>query len=269
LKVIEYAIDEWYEPTTLVLLGDLHLGASSVNEQMVEQVSQRIKAPNTYWIDLGDSIDAINRRDPRFDPRMLPEWVELADLVDLPKAQTTRYKHYFGHSGGNCWARLYGNHEAALQKYTERDIYSELNKAIDLAPERALGYSGFIRLRFRLKVKGRVNQTWTKIIYISHGAGSGRLAGSKALKLERLPIGWEADIYVIGHTHTKMVLQKRVAALQPKKNIVEMKQMIMVNVGSYMDGLTGYPEEKLMFPQALGHVELMFYPSEKRIKVIE
>jgi hypothetical protein len=269
LKVIEHAIDEWYEPTVLVLLGDLHLGASNVDEKMIEQVSQRIKAPNTYWIDLGDSIDAINMRDPRFDPRMLPDWIELADLLDLSKAQVTRYKHYFGHSGANCWARLYGNHEASLQKHTERDIYASLNNAIDLDPNRALGYSGFIRLRFRYKSKGKVTWTWTQILYISHGAGNGRLAGAKALKLERLPIGWDADIYAIGHTHTKMVLQKRVAALQPKKNIIESKQKIMVNVGSYMDGLTGYPERKLMFPQALGHIELWFYPSEKRIKVIE
>ena len=269
MKVIEYAIDEWYEPTVLVPLGDLHLGASNVDEDLVEQVSQRIKAPNTYWLDVGDSVDAINRSDPRFDPGMLPEWVEMADLIDLPKAQVTRYKHYFGHSGENCLARLQGNHELVLQRKYERNIYNELNRAIDLKPERALGYSGFIRLRFRYRSKGKVVQTWTKVIYISHGSSSGKLAGGKALNLERLALGWEADIYIVGHSHTKLVLQKRVLGVQPKKNVLEDKQKIMINVGAFMDGTKGYAEWKGLYPQALGPVELHFLPSQKLIKVIQ
>lgn len=269
MRAVEIAIDNWQGPWSLVFLGDLHLGAANVDEGLIERVAQRLNGDNVGWVDLGDSIDAINMHDPRFDPRMLPEWVDLADLIDLPKAQVARYKHYFGKLGGNCLARLYGNHEATLQSHTERDIYAALNSTMDLQPGRALGYSGFIRLRFRDMWNDKVRNTWTQTIYISHGATGGKLAGAKALNLERLAIGWDADIYAVGHSHTKLVLQKRIAALSSRKAEIEERQKIFVNVGAYMDGLTGYPERKGLYPQALGPVELWFYPSEKRITIIQ
>jgi len=269
LKVVEHVIDNWHGPWSLVLLGDLHLGAVNVDEDLVERVAQRLNGDNVGWVDLGDSIDAINMRDPRFDPRMLPEWIDLADLVDIPKAQTERYKHYFGKLGGNCLARLYGNHEATLQKHTERDIYASLNATMKLEKERALGYSGFIRLRFRQVSGGKVANTWTQTIYVSHGATGGKLAGAKALNLERLAIGWEADIYAVGHSHTKMVLQKMVAGLATRKNVIEERQKVFINVGAFMNGLTGYPERKGLYPQALGPIELLFFPSEKRITIVQ
>lgn len=269
MKVVEHAIDEWGGPVVLVLLGDLHLGAANVREDLIEQLAQRLNGEHVYWVDIGDSIDAINMRDPRFDPRMLPEWIGLADLIDIPKAQVERYKHYFGKLGKNCLARLYGNHEMTLQKYSERDIYRALNEAVDLPPGRALGYSGFVRLRFRQMCNEKVVQTWTQTLYLSHGATGGKLAGGKALNLERLSLGWDADIYVVGHSHTKMVLQKRMIGLSPRKNEIEDRHKIMINVGAYMDGATGYAERKGMYAQAMGHVELWCYPSEKRIMIVQ
>ena len=269
MRAVEIAIDNWSGPWVLVLLGDLHLGAANVDEGLIERVAQRLNGDNVGWVDLGDSIDAINMHDPRFDPRMLPEWIDLADLIDIPKAQIARYKHYFGKLGGNCLARLYGNHEATLQSHTERDIYSELNSTMELQPGRALGYSGFIRLRFRDMYGDKVRNTWTQTVYISHGATGGKLAGAKALNLERLSLGWSADVYAVGHSHTKLVLQKRVVGLSSKKNTIENKQVIMVNVGAFIDGTMGYAERKGLYPQALGPVELMFFPSEKRITIIQ
>jgi hypothetical protein len=271
LKAIEYAIDEWYEPVILVFLGDLHLGASNVDEKLIQDVATRLAGDNVYWVDLGDSIDAINRTDPRFDPSMLPEWIGMADLTDLPRAQVSRYKHYFGRLGENCLARLYGNHEMTLQRKYERNVYGELNRAIELKPERALGYSGFIRLRFRYRrgKTNKVSESWTQTIYIHHGASNGRLAGGKALNLERLALGWEADVYAVGHSHTKLVLQKRVLGMQSKKNVIEDKQKVMINVGAFMDGSTGYAERKGLYPQSLGPVELHFLPSRKHIRVIQ
>ena len=269
MKVIEHTIEDWYGPVVLVLLGDLHLGAANVDEKLVQEVATRLTGDNVYWVDLGDSIDAINMRDPRFDPRMLPEWVDLADLIDIPKAQTIRYKHYFGKLGANCLARLYGNHEMVLQKYSERDIYTALNNAIDLPVDRALGFSGFIRLRFRRMANGKVSETWTQVIYVHHGASNGKLAGGKALNLERLSLGWSADIYAVGHSHTKLALQKVTVGVQPRKNALRYKQQIMINVGSFMDGTTGYAERKGLYPQALGPIELHFYPDREEIKIVQ
>jgi len=270
MKAVEIAIDEWFGCVHLVLVGDLHLGHSQVNEALVAQTAKRLQAEDTYWIDLGDSIDAIRMSDPRFDVRSLPDWIGKADLMDIPRAQVDRYRHYFGRLGKTCWARLFGNHEATLQKYTERDIYSELNDAIGLPKERALGYSGFVRLRFRRRrgTDNHILNTWTQTIYISHGSGGGKLAGGKALNLERLPIGFDADIYARGHTHTKLVLPKRQIGVSPRTLEIVDKQQIMINVGAYLDGKRGYPEYAGLYPQSMGPVELWFYPSKKLIRIV-
>lgn len=271
MRAVEIGLDAWSECIKLVLVGDLHLGNSQTNEALVDATAERLKAPDTYWIDLGDSIDAINMSDPRFDPRSMPEWIGLRDLVDLPAAQTARYRHYFGRLGKTCWARLYGNHELQLQRHSERDVYAELNRAIALDEDRALGYSGFVRIRFRERkgAENRVVNTWTQTLYITHGHGGGRLAGAKALKLERLPMAYDADVYVMGHTHAKLVLQKRRVGVAPRKVEVEDRQLLLVNVGAYLDGREGYPEYKGLYPQALGPIELWFYPSRHEIRVIQ
>ena len=270
MKSVEIALDSWNERTQIVFLGDLHLGNKNVNENLVQQTVKRLEAPNTFFIDLGDAVDCITVRDPRFDPLSLPSWIKLEDLADIPKAQIERYKYYFSKVGHKCLARLYGNHEATLQKHSEREIYSDLNKSIGLPPERALNYSGFVRLRFRKRGRrNRIENTWTQTIYISHGSGGGKLAGSKVTNLERLPMAFEADIYAVGHTHTKLVLQKRLIGLSPKSNEIIDKQLIMLNVGSFMDGKEGYPERAGLYPQALGPIELHFFPRSREIRIIQ
>lgn len=270
MKAVEIALDSWNERIQLVFIGDLHIGNSHTDETLIAETAKRLKAPNTYWIDLGDSIDAVNMRDPRFDPLSLPDWIKLPDLADIPKAQVERYKYYFGDLGKTCLARLFGNHEATLQKHSERAIYSELNKTLNLPKERALGYSGFVRLRFRKRGrKNRIENTWTQTIYISHGSGGGKLSGAKAGNLERLAMAFDADIYAVGHTHTKLALQKRLLGMSPKTSEIIDKTLVMISVGSFLDGKAGYPERAGLYPQALGPIEVHFFPRSRDIRIIQ
>ncbi len=267
MRAVEHAITDWAGPVRLVLLGDLHLGNAGTDERLVEETAARLAGESVYWIDLGDSIDAINMHDPRFDPRALPEWIGLADLADLPACQVARYRHWFGRYGGSCLARLYGNHEWALQKHSERDVYRELNAAVELAPERALGYSGFVRLRFREMSGDKVKNTWTQTLYIHHGSAGGKLMGSKAIALERLAADNDADIYAVGHSHSRLAFGKPRNGVSSKKLAVERQKRVFVNVGSFMTGLDGYAERAGLPPQEAGAVELWFYPSERRVQI--
>lgn len=276
MRTLEIGFDVWHDCIKVVLLGDIHLGARTCAEELVEATRKRLQESNTYWIDLGDAIDAVNMRDPRFNPAQLPEWVGLADLGDLPAAQVSRYRHYFGHLGKTCLARLSGNHEATLQKHTERNVYRLLNEAIGLPSERALGYSGFLRLRFRRRTgrKGKkISDTWAQTLFLHHGAGGGALAGAKALRLERLPLAFDADIFAVGHTHTKLVLQKTRFGMHGHTGALQEQQQIMVNVGSFLRGIdegpATYAEARGLYPQGLGPVELWFYPSERQVRIIQ
>ena len=90
------------DPVKIVFLGDLHLGNENTDEELIKQVAERLREPNTYWVDLGDACEFINMRDPRFDPETLPGWVELSDLADLPKAQIRRYAELFKPRAKTC-----------------------------------------------------------------------------------------------------------------------------------------------------------------------
>lgn len=257
-------------PIRIVFLGDVHIGNRNTDEGLVEQVARRLEEDGTYWVDLGDACDFINLHDPRFDPRQLPDWIGVADLADLPSAQVRRYTEIFRPVAGRCLARLSGNHEDAILLRQERDVYREINEALGLPPERALGYSGFVRLRLS-RGKARTKTDWTLTLFLHHGAGGGQLAGAKALRLERLPMAFDADIFAMGHTHTKMVLQKRrvgMSAGNPPR--LEDRPLILISVGAFMRGeLSGYAERRGLYPQGIGPVELWIWPERKQIRVVQ
>jgi len=263
----EIVINEWRDPVRLILVGDLHLGHAATDEKMIAATCAQLEEPRTYWVNLGDTIDAINRADPRFDPRSCAEWIGVRDLADIAGAQIARYRHYFGRLGGTCLASVIGNHESAIQKHSERDVYGALNQAIGLPEPRALGLSGFLRLRFRRVLSsGKHQDTWTQTLYLHHGFGGGRLMGAKAIKLERLPASYRADIYAIGHTHSKLAFSKTITSLPSRGTRIEERAVWMINTGAYL-GLAAYAEAKGYSPQARGPVMLTFHPSERRVEV--
>ena len=270
MKTIEHVIESWADPVHILPIADAHLGNRAADEALIERTASKLENPNTYWINLGDTIDAINMRDPRFEAKSLARWIGVDDLSDIVGAQVSRYKHFFGRYGETCLASVIGNHEAAASKYFERNVYREINEALGIKPDdqRVMGLSGFLRLRFREVLQtGKHKNTWTVVIYLHHGWGGGRLAGAKAIKLQRLPSSYAADVYIIGHTHTKLVLPHMVLRPAARGDAVEERDLMLVNTGSFL-GLANYAEANGYAGQPRGAVELVFYPSERRIEAI-
>ena len=77
---------------TIVPLGDIHLGNRAADEKLFGAVVQRIKDDATaYWVGMGDYCDFINRSDRRFSVTALADWLKVAHLADLAKAQRDRF----------------------------------------------------------------------------------------------------------------------------------------------------------------------------------
>lgn len=250
--------DSRSDPIELVFLGDVHIGNGQCDEELVAKTVKRLQRPNTYWIDLGDCCDFIAMRDPRFDLRELPEWLQGVDaLTDVIDCQLDRFKQLFEPVRHNCIARIHGNHEETMRIKGERDVYGNLNKWFDLPQDRILGMSGFIRL----KLKRGDKTAWSLTVWVHHGNGGGKLAGGKALNLERLPMAFDADIYAVGHTHTKLFLDKRIVGMRSRGTKLEDKPLILINSGAFTRGEQGgYAERSLLYPQGLGPVEVWFWP---------
>ena len=120
MEVIEITIPYKHKDIFRIFpLGDIHAGSIHCNEKMIkEEVSLIKRTPMSFWIGMGDYIDAINYTDPRFDPKTVAKkyliegdidkmiQMQINDIVDL--------LHPIKHK---CIGLLRGNHEETIRKY--------------------------------------------------------------------------------------------------------------------------------------------------------
>lgn len=269
MKKVEIQLP-WRDYWRIVLFGDAHVGHGNADEALLRQVAESVaKDDHAFAIDLGDAVDAVNMSDPRFSVQSLPDWVTVADLADLAGAQVRRYVERIRPMAPKLLARLTGNHEAVLSKRYERDIYRDLCDALQVPEERRLGWGGFLVLKIRYtgtnRARGGSHRAWHVVFFLHHGATNGRLAGAKALALERLPMAYDADIYAIGHSHTKLVLTKRTIGPDGERT------RYLINVGSFIrsgNSKQDYAFARLLYPQDLGPVEVWLYPNQRQVRIM-
>ena len=83
-------------------------------------------------------------------------------------------------------------------------------------------------------------------------------------------MSFDADIYAVGHTHTKIALHKRRIGLRPRGLDVVDKDLVLINVGSFMRGeQSGYAQRKGLYPQAMGPVEVWIWPCKNGEQVLK
>lgn len=188
----------------IIPLGDIHIGARGCAEKpLKKQVKEIADNPNAYWIGGGDLLDAIKPQDSkRYDVDTMPDWMLEGDalttrekLNDLLLQQLNRLCEILEPIKFKCIGCLEGNHEFSIRKYYNENIQKAICNRLDC---KNLTDEAVIRLRFK-----RSHASATVIIYLRHGYGGGRTAGTEPMKLARMMAEWEmADICLTGHTHT-------------------------------------------------------------------
>lgn len=265
----------WRPRIRLVFSGDEHVGNRECDEQLLQATVAAIAADeDAYLIGLGDTIDAINWHDKRFEPNQLADWMTIGDLADIARAETARYAEIMRPVRGRILALCQGNHEEALGHYAERDVYRDISEALGVPPDRRLGFGGFLQIRiadrrgkqYESGEKRGSRNAWNLTLFCHHGYANGRLAGAKMLALERLPFSFRADIYAMGHSHLKAGMVKRLVGPNGAQD------MALLNVGAYLTpyggGVDGYAERKLLYPQGAGPVEVWLYPETREMKIV-
>lgn len=270
-----------------VFIGDVHIGNSSCDEKLISDVVDRIaRSDNMFWFDMGDRCDFVNMSDKRFDPASMPDWIGLRDLSDLATAQVNRFYHHFGKISEKCLGAVSGNHEKEIKKRFETDVYARINNKMELNREsklfetkggRILDVAGIARVilqRVLAETKKHCNDSWTLDVFLHHGYVGGRMSGSKVGALELLPMSFKADIYALAHSHTKIAFSKpRIGLRHSTSKAIETVPLVFINTGSFLRSYTedkvNYAEEKLLYPQSLGPVELWIYPDSKEIKIVQ
>jgi len=272
VKTIE--CDSRSDVFTVVLLGDVHLGARACDEALFQQTVQGIRdAPNTFWIGMGDMAEAIHRHDPRHREETMATW--LWGKGPIIKYQRDRLIDLLKPIGPKCLCYLIGNHEDWIDKDTSSDCYLDVIEAIRATPETDLrmNLAGFLTLRFRRMNEAKKGGTQGFVFYLHHGWVQGDGRSAVTINLERLPEGYVADIYAIGHTHKPLSFPTTTTAVDRNGKVIAWKHY-HVNTGGFLKNAlpdaTTYTEAKGKRPVPLGaaEIELTPYAEDKKIRVI-
>jgi hypothetical protein len=257
---------------TIVPLGDLHVGAKACDEALLRKVIRRIAAdPMCYWAGMGDYGEYINTSDPRFDPLALADWIGMDDLVDLAAAQSEYLRGLLNPILGKCLGLLEGNHELRIKRVYERDVYRDLVLAVKAAAgmgpkeQVGMGAAGYLRLAFYRSKKGTGGGRVITLC-MHHGFTAGRLAGGKALALERWMWQHEADITLLAHCHdtlTKTVATEYVTRSDRLAHRVRVGTYTGSFLRSTIEEASTYSEVKGYPPNAPGCPEIHVWPALK------
>lgn len=284
MKVIkrDFEVGSRREGINIIPLGDIHYGAVACDEKMLREKIKYIQDnEDVYWIGMGDYCDFINRKDPRFSSASIkPEYVGQPDIV---ACQINGLYDMIKPIANKCLALLSGNHETAILRHYERDVYSEFITKIKDAGgfqedyQLGLGYTGWLILSFVRKVNSKSTPKSRITINLHHGFVGGRLAGAKALNMQRWLWTHECDLFMMGHSHNCSVQSEAIHAVDQYGNFVETERLGVYTgtyLRSYNEDISGssYAEVKGYFPLKPKVPEIYLRPHatsrENRVKVI-
>lgn len=255
-------------------IGDIHLGAKACDEDRLQRVIDRVRrGENAYWIGMGDFADFINVSDRRFSPTTLAEWIRVSDLGDLARVQRDRFLDYVTPIADKCLALIMGNHEQAIHKHYERAIYSEIVTGIkeragmDAQEKLGLGYSGWLQLAFYRAAEERRGASIIDI-HLHHGFVGGKLAGAKALNMQRWLWTHDCDVAIFGHSHNTSSQVEAVEEIDSAGN-VRVRKRVGAYGGTFLrtnvEGSTTYSETKGYFPLPMSGAEILLRPGASHI----
>jgi len=248
----------------IVPIGDIHLGHVGCDiKRLKDLVDWIANKENTFWIGLGDYIDAINYLDARFDPRTID--MTRADMDKIIQVQTERILDILEPIKDKCLGLHRGNHEERLRRSFIFDVVYEMAKDMHLKPQQVLCDAAITRLKFK-----RMRATCTFDIFSTHGNVGGRKGGNKINRLEDLMGYVIADVYLIAHSHIKAAEIKTQLYYDKCGNLKQKKRILAVT-GAFLKGYehnqTSYIEKWMYPPTDIGVVKIMFQPDKGDIHI--
>ena len=268
-------------PETLICpIGDIQWAGEdeSVAIGMLARHIEWGAKQGAWFVGMGDYTDA-------FSPSNR-QAIETAAVYDttrnvLDSAATMLvdelYERALAPSRGKWIGMLEGHHFHKFQDGTTSD-----QMLCNKLAAQFLGTSAYIRIRFR--VEGQPKEVGQVLIWCHHGSGGGQRAGAPLNKLEMLPISFEGDIFMMGHTHKKVATPlDRIVPVFPKGESNSPARLIhrtilLVSTGGFLRGYVeeckqgqtprgNYVEQKMLPPIALGAPIIRIRPRWKDVEV--
>jgi len=248
-------LEDLNEPLKIVPISDVHLGSVNCNLRKFKETVNYIKnTPNCYTVLLGDLCEAIMISDKRFNMADLDP-IFHDRINDLGLAQYEMMRDILMPIKHKILAGLAGNHDATMKLRYHSDFCAWLHRELG-CPD--LGDSGFLVINWDPNQLHREKV----ILYCAHGFFAGRRTGSKVNNMEELAKSYEADLYLLGHSHALFVTSTM--RVYPVANKIKLKKQYFCQTGSYLDtlvqGSSCYAERAGYVPQKTGSLKISIYP---------
>ena len=280
-KVIE--MEKKDEIHNLRPLGDIHIGSIGFDVEKFESELEFIMETERYWtLCMGDAIDNIQAyAQGMIDKRWQPTHVTRKHLTT--EEQVVVFTNYWSKVANKSLGIFSGNHEwkTITQQRFVRDFCNpvEMKMEIEDNAQRLmpvihkgeikprvmysndyLGRMAYINLGFNYKEK-RIRDY---LILGHHGGYSGMQAGGGVNRMKMIAGDFDADIYLMGHTHDTWVRSSTRLGYDLKHNDILNKKIIMANTGtflkSYLKNADNYEEINPREAKRTGTITVTFDP---------
>lgn len=220
------------------------------------------KTPNGRAILLGDSLD-IARTHYRNHIRSYRDDENSQDALDeYVRDEVRKLASVLVPIKERIWGAICGNHFWEFQDGTNSEQY-----LCQLLGIPYLGPLGLVRVA--CGEDGESIHSLTVFAHHTGGSQGGRTIGGDANALTRQEPGWDADIYLLGHTHRRYGFIEPVMSLTSKgePRIVE-RPRVFVRAGSFLKAFSDskpnasqryqktYAEDRALRPTSLGWVRI-------------
>lgn len=275
MEIVDFGVTKKalpYEDTLVMPLGDIQIqqDEKAVDWSLLKRTVEWGVEHNAYWIGMGDYIDMESPSNRRALQNS-GVYDSVMDALDAKAEELEeRLQELLKPTVGRWLGLLEGHHYHPHQDGTTTDT-----RLAQYLRAPFLGTSAYVNTTFNLPGKeGRKSV----VFWGHHGRGGGSLIGAPLSKLEHVIKGFDADVYLMGHTHK--VGAAPVHRVYPYfyggKGTLHHKKMYLVSTGSFLKGYVEghkkngragglYPEDSMMNPLALGSARIWIRPTYKTI----
>lgn len=243
-----------YDTLEVYPIADIHLGDPKTDEELFKSFLKFILAkPNRYVILDGDLINNAIK-------------TSVSNVYNekySPKDQKHMMCEFLRPIKDRILCMVLGNHESRSLKDVDNDIMEDI--AYRLGIEDRYNENGiYLNIQFGKDTHGRY-LSYTG--YIVHGIGGGKSAGAPANILEKLPLSFIADFYIIGHLHRKLAFKNTYFRPNATYDRLEQFERAFVIAAPWQD-FGGYAQRKLYTPQSKGASVLILNGRTKGMEIL-
>jgi len=189
LKWYDASLSRKFKALYLVGLSDVHYGNPMFSERhFVNTLNVLKKVPNLYAVLNGDMIETVLKSSVGdiYKQRQSPQ-----EQMDYIKEHLSPVRH-------KILGATDGNHERRIYNSTGVDLLQQMCSEMGI-PYRQNGIA--LRVSFGDGNKGVSGRPYVYFVYATHGYGTARTTGAKAMKAERVA-GWlMVDVIFMSHDH--------------------------------------------------------------------